>query len=84
MLFIFLLSNKFHDLLATDPTFENLKSNLIQMIVNRLEEEVVKELVNALYHIAMTRLNPEDVTVSISFAYQKLINMISSIVHSTY
>ncbi|CAM4873794.1 unnamed protein product [Rotaria socialis] len=47
---------------TTDPTFENLKINLIQMIVNRLEEEVVKELVNALYHFAMTRLNPDDVT----------------------
>ncbi|CAF3840940.1 unnamed protein product [Rotaria magnacalcarata] len=47
---------------TADPTFENLKINLIQMIVNRLEEEVVKELVNALYHFAMTRLNPDDVT----------------------
>lgn len=37
----------------------------MQSIVNRLEDEVVKELVNALYHHAMTRLNPEDVTVCI-------------------
>ncbi len=49
--------------LATDPLFDQVKSNLVQSIVSRLEDEVVKELVNALYHFAMTRLNPDDVTV---------------------
>ncbi len=53
-------------LLATGHVFETVKSNLIQSIVSRLEDEVVKELVNALYHFAMTRLNPDDVTVSYS------------------
>ncbi|CAF3845624.1 unnamed protein product, partial [Adineta steineri] len=47
---------------TNDPQFETVKSNLIQSIVTRLEDEVVKELVNALYHFAMTRLNPDDVT----------------------
>jgi indole-3-glycerol phosphate synthase len=42
---------------------EQVKINLIQLIVSRLEDEVVKELVDALYHYAMTRLNPDDVTV---------------------
>jgi hypothetical protein len=42
-----------------------VKNNLVQSIVSRLEDEVVKELVNALYHFAMTRLNPDDVTVRI-------------------
>ncbi len=51
-------------ILAIGPVFETVKSNLIQSIVSRLEDEVVKELVNALYHFAMTRLNPDDVTVS--------------------
>ncbi|CAF0736616.1 unnamed protein product [Adineta ricciae] len=47
---------------SIDPKFETIKSNLIQSIVSRLEDEVVKELVNALYHFAMPRLNPDDVT----------------------
>ncbi|UJR27028.1 hypothetical protein I4U23_008332 [Adineta vaga] len=47
---------------SVDPQFETIKSNLVQSIVSRLEDEVVKELVNALYHFAMTRLNPDDVT----------------------
>ncbi|CAF3449227.1 unnamed protein product [Rotaria sp. Silwood1] len=47
---------------TTDPKFETVKSNLVQSIVTRLEDEVVKELVNALYHFAMTRLNPDDIT----------------------
>ncbi len=51
------------NILATDPLFETVKNNLVQSIVSRLEDEVVKELVNALYHFAMTRLNPDDVTV---------------------
>lgn len=51
---------------VVDPEFEKMKNNLVQSITGRLEEEVVKELVNALYHFAMTRLNPDDVTVSTS------------------
>ncbi|CAF0727285.1 unnamed protein product [Rotaria sordida] len=47
---------------TTDSLFESVKTNLVQSIVTRLEDEVVKELVNALYHFAMTRLNPDDVT----------------------
>ncbi|CAF2646870.1 unnamed protein product [Rotaria sp. Silwood2] len=47
---------------TTDPKFETVKSNLVQLIVTRLEDEVVKELANALYRFAMTRLNPDDVT----------------------
>ena len=54
----------FYILLASDPMFDKVKSDLTQSIIIRLEEEVVKELVNALYHYAMTRLNPEDVMVS--------------------
>lgn len=49
--------------LATDPSFENVKNNLIHSIVTRLDEEVVKQLVGALYHYAIPRLNPDDVTV---------------------
>ena len=52
-------------MIIVDPKFETIKSNLIQSIVGRLEDEVVKELVNALYHFAMPRLNPDDVTVCI-------------------
>jgi serine/threonine protein phosphatase PrpC len=72
----------FDFLLVTDPLFETVKSNLVQSIVSRLEDEVVKELVNALYHFAMTRLNPDDVTVSIDLFYIKL-TMIIFLVHST-
>ena len=44
--------------------FGFIKSELVQSVSARLEEEVVKELVKALYHYAMTRLNLDDVTVS--------------------
>ncbi len=59
-------------IIAIGPVFETVKSNLVQSIVGRLEDEVVKELVNALYHFAMTRLNPDDVTVSYEFLTNKL------------
>ncbi len=61
-----------HSIIAIGPVFETVKSNLVQSIVGRLEDEVVKELVNALYHFAMTRLNPDDVTVSYEFLTNKL------------
>lgn len=70
--------------LVHDRSYETVKAHLIQSIAGRLEEEVVKELVNALYHYAMTRLNPDDVTVRFEIFLRRISRIYLNLVYSTH